>query len=113
MATGQTLGAYIKGCRMATAEQLVLHSDLPIWRIGELSGYSGETAFSRAFLRCKGQRPQELRRSLKPASGSRPTGKRVELDRSGFWCRAWNGALGPDENRALGYRLQAMQGRDL
>ncbi len=104
-ATGKTLGAYIRDRYLGAAELLLLHSDLQIWRIGEIFRYSSESAFSRAFRRWKGQRPSELRRS---AGIGRVQRKRS--DGAEFWVRSLAGCLDARSSRALGYRQQAIYG---
>ncbi len=105
MATGKTLGAYIRDRRLGTAQILLIHSDLAVWRIGKLFGYSGESAFSRAFRRWRGQRPSDIRQS---AGIGRAQRKR--RDGAGFWSRALVGCLDARSSRALDYRQQAIYG---
>lgn len=59
---GQTPKAYISSRRMETAARLLRGSDLKIWEISELVGYSGLGVFSKAFHRWAGQRPLSYRR---------------------------------------------------
>ncbi len=103
--TGKTLGAYIRDRLLGTAELLLLHSDLAVWRIGKIFGYSGESAFSRAFRRWKGQTPSDLRRS----AGIGRT-QRKRSDGAEFWSRALAGCLDARSSRALDYRQQAIYG---
>lgn len=59
---GQTPKAYISSRRMETAARLLRGTDLRIWEISELVGYSGLGVFSKAFNRWAGQRPLNYRR---------------------------------------------------
>ena len=54
--------AYIEDCRLETACRLLSHSDLRIWQISELLGYSSIQVFSRAFKRWSGLRPTAFRK---------------------------------------------------
>ena len=52
---------YIAERRLETAEVLLTGTDLKVWRISELVGYSTLQVFSRAFLRWTGLRPSSYR----------------------------------------------------
>lgn len=54
---------YIEDCRLEVACRL-LESDLKIWQIAQLVGYSTLQVFSRAFDRWAGMRPSVFRRRL-------------------------------------------------
>ncbi len=54
---------YIIDCRMQTAAQLLSTTDMKIWQVANLIGYSTLPAFSDAFLRWSGQRPRAYRNS--------------------------------------------------
>ena len=104
--------AYIEDCRLETACRLLSDSDLRIWQISELLGYSSIQVFSRAFKRWSGLRPtafrkkegvQQRRRGEDEGTGAMPTGLGdsyqpipVELLRRGV-----NGALEPEEAVAV------------
>ncbi|MEM8961978.1 MAG: helix-turn-helix transcriptional regulator [Acidobacteriota bacterium] len=59
---GQPPGAYIARSRLETAAKLLAHTELPIWRIADLVGYSGMPTFSRAFHRAYELRPRAYRK---------------------------------------------------
>ncbi len=67
---GQSPKAYITELRLETAARLLRDSDLRIWQIGELVGYSGLAVFGKAFARWAGVRPVAYRlRTREPTSG--------------------------------------------
>ncbi len=53
---------YIKHCRLETAARLLRDTELKVWQICMLVGYSGIQVFSRAFLEWSGLRPTAYRR---------------------------------------------------
>lgn len=53
--------AYIEDCRMDVACNLLRDTDLKIWQIAGLLGYSTLQVFSRAFKRWSGVRPSDFR----------------------------------------------------
>ena len=63
---GETPKHYITARRMETASQLLLETNLKIWQIGVLVGYSTISVFSKAFSRWAGQRPQAFRTQRQP-----------------------------------------------
>ena len=71
---GETPKHYITARRMETASRLLLETNLKIWQIGVLVGYSTIGVFSKAFYRCSGQRPQAFRtqRQTDPLPGPGP-----------------------------------------
>jgi len=77
--------AYIEDCRMQTACRLLCDTDMKIWQIGQLIGYSNLQVFSRAFNRWSGTRPSQFRREeqdrLKAAGGRVLT--EAEISREG------------------------------
>ena len=80
---------YIEDLRLETAARLLRDSDVLVWRIAELVGYSSAGVFSQAFSRWIGEAPRHYReghRGLEvPASWERsPTLQRVleKLDSS-------------------------------
>ncbi|HEX9737327.1 MAG TPA: AraC family transcriptional regulator [Thermoanaerobaculia bacterium] len=54
--------AYIEDCRLEIACRLLSASELKIWQIAQLLGYSTLQVFSRAFHRWSGLRPSVFRR---------------------------------------------------
>jgi AraC-like DNA-binding protein len=61
-ALGVLPGGYIEDRRMETAGRLLVDTDLRVWQIAELVGYSGIQVFSRAFERWFRVRPTVYRR---------------------------------------------------
>ena len=55
--------SYIQERRLETASRLLIETDLRVWQIGELTGYSSLGVFSKAFNRWCGQRPKAYRKS--------------------------------------------------
>lgn len=87
---------YLTRCRLAVAMRLLAQTDLKVWQIGELVGYSGIGIFSRAFHRETGQRPIDFRRQH--GGDSRPAPLRFTIDQ----CRdALGGALPANDVSAL------------
>ncbi len=60
---------YITQRRLETAATLLRDTDLRIWRIAELVGYTGLSVFSKAFGRWAGQRPRAYRQQLHETAG--------------------------------------------
>lgn len=71
---GQSPKAYISERRLETAAKLLRESDLRIWQISELVGYSGLAVFGKAFARWSGQRPGRFREEARElvAAGEDP-----------------------------------------
>ena len=63
--------AYIEDRRLETAARLLAETDLKIWKIAELVGYSSIQAFSRSFLRWSGERPSNYRRRAEKMRATR------------------------------------------
>lgn len=59
---GATPKGYITARRMETATYLLGETDLKIWQIGVLLGYSSLGVFSKSFARWAGERPSRYRR---------------------------------------------------
>lgn len=57
--------AYLSHRRLETAARLLHQSDLRVWQIADLTGYSGLGVFSKAFSRWAGQRPNAFRRQMR------------------------------------------------
>ena len=53
--------AYIEDCRLEVACRLLTDTDLKVWQIAQLIGYSTLQVFSRAFDRWSGVRPTIFR----------------------------------------------------
>ncbi len=86
-AVGRPPHGYIEDRRLETACRLLADTNLKIWQISELLGYSSIQVFSRAFSRWSGQRPtlfrKKARRGAAPGSGgSAGRGGRKRYDRS-------------------------------
>lgn len=58
---GTSPKVFISERRLETAARLLSDSDLRVWQVGELVGYSGPGVFSKAFRRWAGLRPQSFR----------------------------------------------------
>lgn len=59
---GQPPHVYISRARIEIAMTLMRQSNLPVWRVSELLGYSSIQVFSRAFFRLTGRRPLSVRK---------------------------------------------------
>lgn len=59
--TQQTPKHYMTSRRLETASKLLRETDLKIWKIAILVGYSSLGSFSKAFFRWQGQRPALFR----------------------------------------------------
>lgn len=59
---GQPPHVYISRARIEVAVALMRQSNLPVWRVSELLGYSSIQVFSRAFFRLTGRRPLSVRK---------------------------------------------------
>lgn len=94
---GQTPKAYISARRLETAARLLQGTDLRVWKISELVGYSGLGVFSKAFNRWAGQRPLSFRRRAK--SSNRLADLPIQLPGSNddFLRQAIIGELEPGE----------------
>lgn len=62
-AEGIAFSALREHVRRDRARELVSGSDMPLWRVAEILGYSDAAHFTRAFRRWSGQTPSELRAS--------------------------------------------------
>ncbi len=63
--TGITCGQYITQERMKTARALLTHTDLPVYRVAQETGYTDLSAFSRRFTEYFGQSPSAYNPSRK------------------------------------------------
>jgi LacI family transcriptional regulator len=61
-ATGMSPSELLVRCRMENARRLLLETNSPVERIGELCGYGSLSAFTQAFTREVGMAPQRFRR---------------------------------------------------
>ena len=68
-AVGRPPHGYIEDRRLETACRLLVSTDLKIWQISELLGYSSIQVFSRAFSRWSGQRPTLYRKAARERAG--------------------------------------------
>jgi AraC-like DNA-binding protein/tetratricopeptide (TPR) repeat protein len=68
-AVGRPPHGYIEDRRLETACRLLGKTDLKIWQISELLGYSSIQVFSRAFSRWSGQRPTLYRKKARRGEG--------------------------------------------
>ena len=60
-ATGQTPYAYICLVRLAAAENLLIHTDLPILEISSACGFNSLSSFNRQFKKANGLTPSNIR----------------------------------------------------
>lgn len=108
-AVGRPPHGYIEDRRLETACRLLAETDLKIWQISELLGYSSIQVFSRAFSRWSGQRPTLYRKKARRRSGGGGSYTKSTDDRS--FCdvdslrRALAGELASSEAGALIERL--------
>lgn len=109
---GQPPHAYISQCRMEVASRLLRDSELPVWKISDLLGFSSIQVFSRAFYRWAKERPSTFRRLHRrngemdetlldgdlPLEGGSILPPRLTED---FWRRALTGSLRDEEASEL------------
>ena len=110
-AVGRPPHGYIEDRRLETACVLLGNSNLKIWQISELLGYSSIQVFSRAFSRWSGQRPTSYRkkaRQRKDMGESAPKLEESLTARTETLRRALAGELSLDEANALIARLRQM-----
>jgi len=106
-AIGQGPRAYIEEHRLQTAVRLLTKTDLKIWQVGELLGYSSLSIFSRAFDRWAGSRPGVFRRSQRKAAITVST-RQDALHSTQLWRQAMSGGLEQEQAGQLIERLQAL-----
>ncbi len=106
-AVGKPPHAYISHCRLETAARLLRDTDLPIWKISDLLGFSSIQVFSRSFYRWADQRPTTFRRDARKRLADRPRIQRAvdSPQTEEYWRRAMSGALKDDEAAVLIQRL--------
>lgn len=82
-AVGMPPATYMRDCRMSTAARLLAESDLKVWQISDLVGYSSLQVFGRAFKRWSKLSPVAYRRKhrRKPTAdeGRRRVGPALDL----------------------------------
>ena len=91
---------YIVERRLKTAERLLTHTDLQVWRIAELLGYSSLQVFSRAFSRWTAFRPSAFR-------AARRSGEDCHVFTTDFLHQAVVGELAAPEAESLIRHLEA------
>jgi two-component system, response regulator YesN len=66
---GLTFGEYMKEIRLEKAMFYLVHTDWPIYKIAEKTGFQDEKYFSKSFNGFAGSNPNEYRKQLGKASG--------------------------------------------
>lgn len=84
--------AYIEDCRLQTACRLLRDSDLKVWQIAELLGYSSIQVFSRAFTRWAGVRPTTFRKDQRRRAAK--LGVPAAAHSAGAWTSKAEGSNG-------------------
>ncbi|MEL7058729.1 MAG: tetratricopeptide repeat protein [Acidobacteriota bacterium] len=112
-AVGRPPHGYIEDRRLETACKLLAESNLKIWQISELLGYSSIQVFSRAFSRWSGQRPTAYRKKARQRHVSingdaSPLIEESLQARTDKLQRALAGELSLDEANDLIAQLRAM-----
>jgi AraC-like DNA-binding protein len=106
---GMTPKRYLEKCRMETAVRLLYDSDLDIWQVADLLGFSSLGVFSRAFQRWAGIRPSVVRVvSDQPVAEGPPRREGPSTPTSAYLCRVLTGQLAPEEARELIAHLLAI-----
>lgn len=59
--TGQSVGAYLRACRVERAKELLADTAAPISEIARTVGYQRQSSFSEAFRKETGASPSEWR----------------------------------------------------
>lgn len=109
-AVGRPPHGYIEDRRLETACSLLSNTNLKIWQISELLGYSSIQVFSRAFSRWSGQRPTQFRKKAKMEQ-NRSEGKAGRGNEKHYFFgpdsirKALSGELSQEEAKALVGRL--------
>lgn len=108
-ATGRPPHGYIEDRRLETACALLEGTDLNIWKIGELLGYSSIQVFSRAFKRWSGERPTAYRKKQRRKASKKGQASSLYGDEQSYqpeYLRAaLNGELKPEQASPLILRL--------
>ena len=92
---------YIEDCRFSVAFRLLTDTELKVWRIAQLLGYSTLQVFSRAFERWSGLRPTVYRRR-------NSTSEATEVVSTATLRRAVLGELEREEADRLARQLTAL-----
>ena len=92
---------YIEDCRFSVACRLLTDTELKVWRIAQLLGYSTLQVFSRAFERWSGLRPTVYRRR-------NSTSEATEVVSAATLRRAVQGELKREEADRLARQLTAL-----
>jgi AraC-like DNA-binding protein len=112
---GDTPGNYIAENRLDIAARLLRDTDLKVWRVAEVIGYSGIAVFSRAFERWAGQRPRAFRESVRKVLEKVPDQGDVlpleDLHSKKFWRQTMSGELSAEQAQALIDRLRIIYGQ--
>lgn len=96
---------YISQRRLETAARLLQSSNLKVWRIAKLVGFSGGGVFGRAFRRWAGHSPAQYRKLVQPLDMAEPSTGMVSPE---FLDRAVAGQLSRQEAEWLMGRLRAL-----
>ncbi len=102
---------YCGARRMDAAHWLVRETDLKLWQIADLLGYSQSFAFTRAFQKHTGQTPTELREGAPPVAERAACSAQEEVSWK-LWVGTNAAAVEPEEaRRVIGWRhLQVSPG---
>ncbi len=106
-ALGQGPRAYIEEHRLQTAVRLLTKTDLKIWQVAELLGYSSLSTFSRAFSRWAGSRPGAFRHRQRQAVVTVST-RQDALHSTQLWRQAMSGGLEREQAGRLIERLKTL-----
>ncbi len=111
---GDTPGNYIAENRLDIAARMLRDTDLKVWRVAEVIGYSGIAVFSRAFERWAGQRPRAFRESVRKVLEKVPDQRDLlpleDLHSKRFWRQTMSGELTAEQAKALIDRLRIIYG---
>ena len=100
---GTSPKSYISDRRLETAAKLLRESDLRIWQISEMVGYSGLSVFGKAFDRWADERPGIYRRRFRKPQFEK-NGFEAKIDAE-FLAKAVSGSLSDEQANALIRRL--------
>lgn len=99
---GQSPKAYLSQRRLETASRLLRDTEMRVWRIAEMVGYSSLGVFSKAFNRWAKQRPNAFRKQARQLAQGLPNSLLSTVE---FMDRALSGALTDREADRLLQRL--------
>lgn len=97
--------AFLSQLRLETSARLLMDSDLRLWQIAHLIGYSSLGVFSKAFHRWAGQRPNAYRRQVRSLDSQK---KSPHWSQAEFLKRAITGELTADEAQELFTQLLSL-----